>query len=29
LNIQQMQLSNGALREGLISMMFNGQSKFN
>ncbi|MEG3755407.1 guanosine pentaphosphatase [Psychromonas arctica] len=28
LNIQQMQLSNGALREGLISMMFNGQSKF-
>ncbi|WP_409440304.1 guanosine pentaphosphatase [Psychromonas sp. GE-S-Ul-11] len=29
LNIQQMQLSNGALREGLISMMFNNQSEFN
>ncbi|WP_413691783.1 guanosine pentaphosphatase [Psychromonas sp. KJ10-2] len=29
LNIQHMQLSNGALREGLISMMFNGQSEFN
>lgn len=28
LNIQQMQLSKGALREGLISMMFNGQNKF-
>jgi len=28
LNIQSMQLSNGALREGLISMMFNGQTHF-
>ncbi|MBB1273961.1 guanosine pentaphosphatase [Psychromonas sp. SR45-3] len=28
LNIESMQLSNGALREGLISMMFNGQTHF-
>lgn len=28
LNIESMQLSNGALREGLISMMFNGQMHF-
>jgi len=29
LNIDEMQLSRGALREGLISMMFTGQSDFN
>ena len=29
LNINSMQRSNGALREGLISMMFNGQTHFN
>tara|TARA_R110001592_G_scaffold346759_5_gene639535 strand:+ start:1615 stop:2535 length:921 start_codon:yes stop_codon:yes gene_type:complete len=28
LNINSMQRSNGALREGLISMMFNGQTRF-
>jgi exopolyphosphatase/guanosine-5'-triphosphate,3'-diphosphate pyrophosphatase len=28
LNIHSMQRSNGALREGLISMMFNGETKF-